>query len=157
MSIYPILKPRSFEMFSCPLPSNFGQKCPLKSAYYAAKLNSRQKCVNQIKLLLHISHFEGAHLIQNHCLKGAHLTLFESIPKMFLRGSIEYFTPKIRNCDICLICNKSAYATSQMCPLKQLCAPNHGCRGCKIKGPGLKPKIKAWALLWSSGGNSRTH
>ena len=27
--------------------------------------------------------------------------------------------------------------TSQMCPLKQLCAPNHGCRGWKIRGPGL--------------------
>ena len=26
--------------------------------------------------------------------------------------------------------------TSQMCPLKQLCAPNHGCRGWKIRGPG---------------------
>lgn len=23
-----------------------------------------------------------------------------------------------------------------MCPLKQVCAPTHGCRGCQIIGPG---------------------
>ena len=75
--------------------------------------------------------------IQINCFKGAHLTLseiqFEGAHLRILQGA--HFNPKNR--DICLICDKSAYATSQMCPLRQLCAPNHGCRGCKIKGPGV--------------------
>ena len=46
---------------------------------------------------------------------------------------------KARNRDICLIRDKSAYGTSQMCPLKQLCAPSHGSRGSHFKGPGPSP------------------
>ena len=44
--------------------------------------------------------------------------------------------PKARNCNICLICDKSAYATSQICLLRQLSASNHGCRDWQFNGPG---------------------
>ena len=62
-----------------------------------------------------------------------------------LRGTFEYLTPKMRNCNICLIWDKGLYATSQMCPLKQLCAPNHGCRGCKIDTVGA-PLFEAFLI-----------
>ena len=68
-------------------------------------------------------------MIQNHCLKGVHMTLLVN-SLIVSGGTFEDFTiKKARNRDICLICNKSAYATSQMCPLKQLCARSHGSRG----------------------------
>ena len=62
--------------------------------------------------------FQGAHLIQIHCLKGARLSQKHVIATSAL------FEKEVH------------IVTSQMCLLKQLCAPNHGCRGCKIKEPG---------------------
>ena len=41
--------------------------------------------------------------------------------------------------DLVLIHDKSAYDTSQMRPLIQLCAPSHGSRGSHFKGPGCTP------------------
>ena len=62
--------------------------------------------------------FQGAHLIQIHCLKGAQLN------QKHIIATSAWFEKEVR------------IVTSQMCPLKQLCAPNHGCRGWKIRGPG---------------------
>ena len=59
------------------------------------------------------------------------MTLFESISKMFQGVQLNILPQKMPNRDMCLIRDKSMNATSQMCPLNQLCAPNHGCRGCK--------------------------
>ena len=52
------------------------------------------------------------------------------------KGGTFYNPQKARNRNICLICDKSVYATSQMYLLRQLCTSTHGCRGCKIIGPG---------------------
>ena len=71
-------------------------------------------------------------MIQFHCLKGAHLRILQQ--------------QKARNRDICLIHDKSAYATSQMCPLKQLCAPSHGSRGSHFKGPGLRAQSQLFQV-----------
>ena len=46
---------------------------------------------------------------------------------------IRKFTPRM---GVLPIVQECPIVTSQMCPLKQLCAPNHGCRGWKIRGPG---------------------
>ena len=51
---------------------------------------------------------------------------------------------KAHNCDVCLNRDKSVYGTSQMCPLMQLCAPTHGCRGCNFKGPGCVLTANTW-------------
>ena len=72
--------------------------------------------------------FQGAYLIQIHCLKGAHF---------------DDFTPKKSGiATFAWLATKACISTSQMCPLKQLCAPYHGSRGCKIKEPGTQFCVK---------------
>ena len=53
-----------------------------------------------------------------------------------LRSPKRIFTIKIRKS------SESNQSSPQMCPLKQLCAPNHGCRGYKVIEPGMLAKCR---------------
>ena len=80
--------------------------------------------------------FWGGTFDSNSFFEGGILDSLSLILKCF-RGHIWGFYPqKVRNHNIYVIRDKSAYATSQMCPLKQLCAPTHGCRGWHFIQPG---------------------
>ena len=59
--------PGPLKCFCAPSHHILAKSAP-KKRVVATKLISRQKCVNQVETF-------GAHLIRNHCWKGAHLTL----------------------------------------------------------------------------------
>ena len=65
----------------------------------------------------------------NHCLKGAHLAFFIQILNVS-GGTIEDFTRRWSVSRQKRVCHQSNV------PPQKLCAPNHGCHGCKIKEPG---------------------
>ena len=76
------------------------------------------------KALILVFHVLGGTFDPNSLFKGAHLS------QKHIIAISAWFEKEVR------------IVTSQMCPLKQLCAPNHGCRGWKIWGPGDKCSLK---------------
>ena len=112
-----------------PPPTKFRQKCPPKRVL-ATMLISWQKCENRVQIvrMWTMNNYKGPALRRHIWVK------FQNVWSTF-------WPQKAQNCDIYLICDKSAYAASQMCLFRQLCASNHGCRGWQVIGLGNSDQI----------------